>query len=138
MPAALGAKLANPDRAVVAIAGDGGFMFTMQELAVAAQQGIAVVTVVLDNSSYGNVKTIQDQNFGARNIAVDLQNPDFVAMAKSFGLHSEQATNGAELEAAVKRTLASKGPALIHVPMQEVPSIWDLVRRPPSQGSVDR
>lgn len=138
MPAALGAKIANPDRAVVAIAGDGGFMFTMQELAVAAQHGIAVVTVVLDNSSYGNVKTIQDQSFGGRNIAVDLKNPDFVAMGKSFGLHSEQATNGAELEAAVKRALASKGPALIHVPMHEVPSIWDLVRRPPSQGNVDR
>ena len=113
-------------------------MFTMQELAVAAQQGIAVVTVVLDNGSYGNVKKIQDQSFGGRNIAVELQNPDFVAMAKSFGLHSEEATTGPELEAALKRAIATNGPALIRVPMDEVPSIWDLVRRPPSQGSADR
>jgi acetolactate synthase-1/2/3 large subunit len=136
MPAALGAKLANPDCEVVAVAGDGGFMFTMQELAVAAQAGIAVVTIVLDNGSYGNVKTIQDQRFGGRNIAVELHNPDFVAMARSFGLHAEEATNGEELEAALRRSFATRGPALIRVPMGEVPSIWDMVVRPPSQGQA--
>jgi len=136
MPAALGAKLANPGRKVVAIAGDGGFLFTVQELAVAVQQGIGVVTVVLDNQSYGNVKTIQDQSFGGRNIAVDLVNPDFVALARAFGMPAVQATNGAELEAALRRFLAEDGPALISVPMPQVPSIWDMVKRPPSQGQA--
>jgi acetolactate synthase-1/2/3 large subunit len=137
-PASLGVKLAHPDRKVVAIAGDGGFMFTMQELSTAVQQGIPVVVVVLDNHSYGNVKTIQDQNFGGRNIGVDLHNPDFVAMAKSFGMAAEETRNATELEDALKRHLAADEPALISVPIEEVPSIWNLVKRPPSQGKAPR
>ena len=135
-PAALGVKLAHPDRKVVAIAGDGGFMFTMQELATAVQHGIPVVAVVFDNKSYGNVKTIQDQNFGGRNIGVELTNPDFVAMAKSFGMAAEEARDADQLQNALERFLAADEPALISVPMQEVPSIWDLVKRPPSQGKA--
>jgi acetolactate synthase-1/2/3 large subunit len=135
-PAALGVKLAHPDRKVVAIAGDGGFMFTMQELATAVQQGIAVVVVVFDNASYGNVKTIQDQNFGGRNIGVDLHNPDFVAMARAFGMAAEEARDAAQLQEVLIRFLAADEPALISVPMGEVPSIWDLVKRPPSQGKA--
>ena len=136
-PAALGVKLAHPDKQVVAIAGDGGFMFTMQELATAAQHGIGVVGIVLDNSSYGNVKTIQDERFGGRNIAVELNNPDFVAMARSFGMPAEEVRTGAELEVALKKYLAADEPALISIPMEEVPSIWSLVKRPPSQGKAD-
>ena len=133
-PAALGVKIAHPDRKVVAIAGDGGFMFTMQELSTAVQQNIPVVVIVVDNKSYGNVKTIQDQSFGGRNIAVDLHNPDFVAMARSFGMAAEEARNAGELRSALDRLLAADAPALISVPMGEVPSIWDLAKRPPSQG----
>ena len=79
-PAALGAKLANPDRKVVVTCGDGGLMFTVQELATAVQHGIPVVAIVFDNRAYGNVKTIQAQSYGGRHIAVDLTNPDFVAL----------------------------------------------------------
>ncbi len=136
-PAALGAKLAHPDKKVVALAGDGGFMFTMQELATAAQHGIAVVVIALDNKSYGNVKTIQDERFGGRNIAVELHNPDFVAMARSFGMAAEEARTGAELESVLTRFLAAEEPALISIPMGEVPSIWSLVKRPPSQGKTE-
>ena len=96
--AALGAKLANPDKKVVCVAGDGGFMFSAQEMAVAAQQGIAVVCIVFDNAGYMNVKMIQDRRFGGRNIATDLQNPDFVAFAESFGVTAERATTPEELE----------------------------------------
>jgi len=136
-PAALGAKLANPDRKVVCAAGDGGFMFTAQEMAVAAQQGIAVVAIVFDNASYMNVKMIQDRRFGARNIATDLQNPDFVAFAESFGVTAERATTPEELEDALTRLLAADEPALIHVPIGEVPWVWDLVKRAPAQGKID-
>lgn len=136
LPAALGAKLACPERKVVAVCGDGGFMFTVQELATAVHHAIAVVTVVFDNASYGNVKTIQAESYGARHIAVDLTNPDFVALAHAFGMPARRATTPAELEATLTEYLALDRPALISVPIGEVPSIWRLVQRPPSQGKV--
>ncbi len=137
-PAALGAKVANPGRKVVAICGDGGFMFTVQELATAVQHGIAVVVIVCNNDAYGNVKTIQAESYGARHIAVDLINPDFVALAKAFGMRAERAENAAALEESLTRLLAAEVPALIEVPLGEVPNIWNLVRRPPSQGKAPR
>ena len=136
-PASLGAKLANPDKKVVCVAGDGGFMFSAQEMAVAAQQGIAVVCIVFDNTGYMNVKMIQDRRFGGRNIATDLQNPDFVAFAESFGITAERATTPDELEEALTRLLVADEPALIHVPIGEVPWVWDLVKRAPAQGKID-
>jgi acetolactate synthase-1/2/3 large subunit len=136
LPAALGAKIANPERKVVALCGDGGFMFTVQELATAVHHQIPVVVVVVDNASYGNVKTIQAQSYGGRHIAVELTNPDFVALARSFGMEAEQARTAEQLEDALSRLLPVERPSLISVPMGEVPSIWDFVRRPPSQGEV--
>ncbi|MEM7270035.1 MAG: thiamine pyrophosphate-dependent enzyme, partial [Pseudomonadota bacterium] len=136
-PAALGVKLANPEKKVVAVAGDGGFLFTGQELAVAAQQGVNVVGVVFDNAGYMNVKMIQDRRFGARNIAVDLHNPDFVALAEAYGIAAEKAETPEQLEDALTRHLAADHPALIHVPIGEVPWIWDLIKRPPTQGNID-
>jgi acetolactate synthase I/II/III large subunit len=133
-PAALGAKMAQPHRKVVAVCGDGGFMFSSQELATAVHHNIPVVCVVVDNSSYGNVKTIQAQSFGARHIAVELSNPDFVSMAHSFGMEAERATTPEQFEEVLTRFIALEKPSLIHVPIGEVPSIWDLVKRPPSQG----
>ncbi|MEM7403965.1 MAG: thiamine pyrophosphate-dependent enzyme [Pseudomonadota bacterium] len=133
-PAALGARLACPERKVVAICGDGGFMFTAQELATAVHHNIPVVAIVVDNGAYGNVKTIQKQSFGARHIAVELSNPDFVAMAESFGMTAARAETPAEFETVLSQFIDLERPTLIHVPMGEVPSIWDLVKRPPSQG----
>ena len=137
LPAALGAKIAKPERAVVSVCGDGGFMFTVQELATAVQHGIAAVHIVVDNAAYGNVKTIQAQSFGGRHIGVDLNNPDFVALARSFGMKAEAAHSAEALEKLLRRFLDEQQPALIHVPMGEVPSIWDFVRRPPSAGVDD-
>ena len=104
---------------------------------VAAQQKIPVVAVVFDNGGYMNVKMIQDRRFGGRNIAVDLDNPDFVAMAEAYGVKAERATTPQELEDALERRLAAEEPALIHVPIGEVPWVWDLVKRPPTQGNID-
>ena len=80
---------------------------------------------------------IQDRRFGARNIATDLQNPDFVAYAESFGISAERATTPEELEASLTRLLAADEPALIHVPVGEAPWVWDLVKRAPAQGKID-
>ena len=80
-PTALGAKVANPDRPVVAITGDGGFMFGVQELSTAVQFKIGVVTLVFNNNAYGNVRRDQRERFDGRVVASDLVNPDFVKLA---------------------------------------------------------
>ena len=83
-PTALGAKVANPDKPVVAITGDGGFMFGVQELSTAAQFKIGVVTLIFNNNAYGNVRRDQRERFDGRVVASDLVNPDFVKLAESF------------------------------------------------------
>jgi acetolactate synthase-1/2/3 large subunit len=129
-PAALGAKTALPERAVVAIAGDGGFMYNVQELATAAQYGINVVAVVFNDRAYGNVKRIQRELYGNRVIASDLTNPDFVGLGASFSLFSERATTPDELRAALDRALARNEPALIEVPLGELPGPWPYIILP--------
>jgi acetolactate synthase-1/2/3 large subunit len=133
-PAALGAKVGSPHRKVVATVGDGGFGFTMQELATAILHKIPVTVMVFDNSAYGNVKTIQTNQFGGRHIAVDLANPDWVKMAKAFGIKGEKAGSEAQLEEVLSRHLALDAPSLITVPVGDMPNVWSLVRRPPSAG----
>ncbi|MFY0633094.1 MAG: hypothetical protein JXQ91_04740 [Vannielia sp.] len=112
---ALGVKVANPDKAVVAVTGDGGFLFGAQEMATAAQHRIGVVVVVFDNGAYGNVLRDQDTQFEGRRLGAELGNPDFVAMAKSFGLHAERADTPEALEVAVKAAIERDEPALICV-----------------------
>ena len=92
-PTALGAKVANPDRPVVAITGDGGFMFGVQELATAVQFNIGVVTLVFNNNAYGNVRRDQRERFDGRVVASDLVNPDFVKLAESFGVGATRVTS---------------------------------------------
>lgn len=112
---ALGVKVANPGRAVVSISGDGGFMFGVQELATAAQHGIGVVAVVFDNGAYGNVLRDQDTTYHGRRIGAELANPDFVALAQSFGIHAERADTPEALEAALRQALDRDAPALVAV-----------------------
>jgi acetolactate synthase I/II/III large subunit len=118
---ALGAKVARPDVPVVSINGDGGFMFNVQELATAAQHRIAVVAIVFDDGAFGNVRRLQQMQFPGRNIAETLVNPDFVALAHSFGVWSKRADDAAQLHAAVKEAIALGQPALIHVPVGSLP-----------------
>ena len=130
---ALGVKVANPDRAVVCVTGDGGFLFGAQEMATAAQHGIGVVTVVFDNGAYGNVLRDQDTQFEGRRIGAELGNPDFVAMARSFGLHAERADSPEALEAALRAALDRDEPALICVkqPRGSDASPWPLLMPAP-------
>ena len=133
-PAALGAKVACPERAVIAFAGDGGFMYNVQELATAAQYGIAVVAIVFNDRAYGNVKRIQRELYGNRVIASDLTNPDFPKLASSFSLFSQRATTPAELRAALDRALSRNEPALIEVPLGELPGPWPYIIMPRVRG----
>jgi acetolactate synthase-1/2/3 large subunit len=132
-------KVANPDRPVVSIAGDGGFMFGVQELATAAQYGIAVTVVVFNNRSYGNVLRDQEIQFGGRVIGARLQNPDFVRLAESFGVAAQRVRAPDGLARALERALASDLPALIEVEVESgsETSPWPLIHmrdRPSTRG----
>ena len=114
-PMALGVKVAQPDRAVVSLTGDGGFMFGASELATAVQHGINLVTVLFNNAAYGNVLRDQKRLFQGRQSGAELRNPDFQMFARSFGVPSWQVRDAEGLRGAVKEALAANSPALIEV-----------------------
>ena len=121
VPAALGAQLAFPDRQVAGIAGDGDFMQTMQELAVAAMQDLPVLFVVLNNAGWISIKGGQLANFGRAPMTDfcrkdgSVYSPDFAAVARDFGLHGQRVDAPDEIAPAVERALATKGPALLEI-----------------------
>jgi acetolactate synthase-1/2/3 large subunit len=131
---ALGVKAAMPDRAVVSIAGDGGFLYQVGELATAAKHGLGVVAVVFDNQGFGNVRLLQETVYGGRIIAADLASPDFVKLAESFGIAGYRARTAAELEKRLVAALDKSEPALIHVPCGKMPSPWDMILMPKIRG----
>lgn len=118
-PAALGAKLAAPDKQVVAVIGDGDFMMTMQEMATAMEYGINVVVVLLNNYGWYSIRDLQMAEFGEDHGFStdwdDSKSPDFVAIAKGFGLYSESVEKPDDIQAAVNRALAYDGPSLVEV-----------------------
>jgi acetolactate synthase I/II/III large subunit len=125
---ALGAQDAQRDVPVVAITGDGGFMFTATEMATAMRHRIPLVTILFNDSAFGNVRRIQEESYGNRLIASDLVNPDFVAFAESFGATAMRAKGPAELRQALKTAIARRdGPTLIEVPVGAMPSPWEFI-----------
>ena len=119
-PTALGVKVASPDRPVVCMTGDGGFMFNSSELSTAVRYGINVVTVVFNNDSYGNVARDLDEAFGGA-YGTDLHNPDFVKFAESFGAVGMRADDPMELERLIPLALERQAPVIIDVPFGEMP-----------------
>lgn len=128
---ALGVQVAHPEKAVVNIAGDGGFLFTANEMATAAQYNIPLVTVLFNNNKFQNVQRQQQEWFGGRIIASDLKNPDFVKFADSFGIHAERANTPEGLEKSISAALERRAPALIEVPVGDMASPWPFIIRPP-------
>ena len=88
----MGAQVANPDKKVVAVTGDGGFMFNVQELATAAQHNIPVVVILMNDGAFGNVKRNQKEDWNEQYLGVDLQNPDFMKLADAFGIMGQELT----------------------------------------------
>jgi acetolactate synthase-1/2/3 large subunit len=127
----IGAKAGAPDRTVVTVTGDGGFLFTATELASAVQHNIRAITVVFNDNAFGNVRRIQQQRFGVeRTIASTLVNPDIVAFAESFGCLGLRAHDPHELGEALRTAMAHDGPVVIEVPIGEVPSPWPFIVLP--------
>jgi acetolactate synthase-1/2/3 large subunit len=132
---ALGAQHARPDVPVLAISGDGGFMFTANEMATAIRHRIPLVTVLFVDGAFGNVRRIQAERFGNRLIASDLANPDFIRYAESFGAAAERVRDAKALRAALRRAFARRdGPTLIEVPVGPLPSPWEFIQMPPVRG----
>ncbi len=132
---ALGAQAARPDVPVLSINGDGGFLYTANELASAIRHRIPLVAVVFSDDAFGNVRRIQQERFGNRVIASDLANPDFVKYAESFGAAGRRARGPKELRAALRAAFAAREPTLIEVPVGPLPSPWEFIHMPPVRGS---
>jgi acetolactate synthase-1/2/3 large subunit len=132
---ALGVQDARRDVPVLAISGDGGFLYTANELATAIRHRIPLVTVVFADGAFGNVRRIQQERFGNRLIASDLANPDFVRFAESFGAAAERVRDAAALRPALRRAFARRdGPTVIEVPIGPMPSPWEFIHMPRIRG----
>jgi len=114
---ALGAKAARPDATVISVAGDGGFMFGVQELATAVHHKLGVIVLLFNNNLYGNVRSMQEELYGNRVIATDLHNPDFVKMAHSFGANSTKVTDLDGLRKAIREAKGETLPTIIEIPV---------------------
>jgi acetolactate synthase-1/2/3 large subunit len=115
-PVALGAKVARPDRPVVSVSGDGGFLFNAQELSTAARHGINVVAVVFNDSSYGNVARDLEESWGGQ-YGAELTNPDFMKLADAYGVVGMRAKEPTEVGRLVREAIEKDRPALIEVPV---------------------
>jgi acetolactate synthase-1/2/3 large subunit len=118
MPAAIGAKVGLGDTPVAAVVGDGGFQFTMQELATAIQFRLGIPIIIFNDSTYSAVKDEQKQTRGGRYAAVDLVNPDYVKLAEAYGIPGVRAESPEELTAAIREALTRDQPTIIDVPIE--------------------
>lgn len=126
---ALGAQVGAGKRRVISVNGDGGFMYTMPELATAVLHGIPLTAIVFNDGNFGNVRRIQANKYGGRLIASNLHNPDFVKLAESFGAVGIRAEGVAGLAKALEAAKQADGPVLIEVPMdlEKTASPWKHV-----------
>jgi acetolactate synthase I/II/III large subunit len=132
----LGVQDARRNAAVVSISGDGGFMFNVQEMATAVKHGIPLIAVVFNDNAYGNVQRMQKEDYGNRVIASDLANPDFVGLARSFGVEASKVETPAGLRTAVAAAASSRKPTLIEVPVGDMPSPWRFINMPKVRGNA--
>jgi acetolactate synthase-1/2/3 large subunit len=114
---AMGAKIGRPDVPVVSINGDGGFGYSLSELSTLVQHNIPLVTIVFNDNAYGNVRRIQDEDYGGRIIASELYNPNYQTLAKAFGIADRRAETAAQLQIQVREAVKANEPALIEVPV---------------------
>ena len=132
-PTALGAAVGAPGRRVLAVTGDGGFGWNMQELSTARKYDLPVTLVVFNDGHFGNVRAIQKGQFGYE-VGVDLRNPDFVKLAAAFDIPGVRVDGPARLGTEIRDSLSERGPVLVEVQVGEMPSPWHLLRLQPMAG----
>ena len=137
LPAAIGAQFAFPARSVTAIVGDGGFQMSIAELATIARYELPVKILLIDNRRLGMVRQWQELFYERRYSAVDLSdNPDFVAIARGYGIGGASVAEATSLDAAIVRMLASDGPALLHCACYPEENVWPLIPAGTSVGET--
>ncbi len=127
LPAAIGAKFGAQDRTVIAVIGDGGFQMTLQELGTIMQTGIDVKILILNNQFLGMVRQWQDLFMDKRYSFVDIESPNYVMLAKSYGIEGAKVEHRKDLEAAVKTMLAHKGSYLLEVMVGKENNVFPMV-----------
>ncbi len=115
VPAAIAAKVAEPDRCVVAFAGDGDFQMTCAELGTAMQARACPIVLLVNNGSYGTIRMHQEKTYPGRVSFTDLESPDFPALARAYGFHGETVTRTGDFAAAFERARAAPGGALLEL-----------------------
>ncbi|MBN2667965.1 MAG: biosynthetic-type acetolactate synthase large subunit [Bacteroidales bacterium] len=133
LPASIGAKIASPEKGVVAVLGDGGFQMTIQELGTIFQYKIPVKILILNNNFLGMVRQWQQLFFEKRYSFTEMHNPDFLTIAKGYNIQSNKVFERSKLESAVKEMLASKGPYLLEVDVEMEENVFPMV---PAGASV--
>lgn len=129
LPAGLGVQLARPESRVVVLAGDGGFLMTVQDLETAVRENLPVVCVVLNNFAYGSINTRQKAYYGGREVWSRLKNPDFVRLGEAFGLWTARVEDGEDLEGVLRAALQVGRPALVEVRSEDVAEESPLLQR---------
>ena len=127
LPAALGAQVAAPSRQVIAFIGDGGFQMTLQELGTIAQYQLPVKIIILNNNFLGMVRQWQEMFFESRYSFVEMQNPDFVTVARGYGIAGRSVSEGNKLKEALLTALRHKGPYLLEVQVEKEEKVFPMV-----------
>ncbi len=133
LPAAIGAKLGNPDKQVVAIIGDGGFQMTIQELGTILQTNVAVKVIILNNEFLGMVRQWQQMFFDKRYSQTEMLNPDFIKIASGYGLEAQRVTQRHELESAIDEMLNSEAGYVLEVRVEKEDNVFPMI---PTGASV--
>jgi len=134
---ALGVMAGNMDKKVIQISGDGGFMFTVQELSTAVQYQLPLVSIIFNDNRFTNVQRQQKEWFDGRVVCSDLHNPDFVKLAESFGANGYKAQCPETMRTAIQQAFENKGPSIIEVELNEFfPAPWPFLMMPQNRKSV--
>ncbi len=133
LPASMGAQLGQPNRTVVAVIGDGGFQMTIQELGTIAQNKLPVKIIVLNNHFLGMVRQWQQLFFEKRYSFTELQNPDFITIAKGFGISGHRVDVREDLESGIQKMIDHDGPYLLEVTIEKEDNVFPMV---PTGASV--
>ena len=135
LPAAIGAKVANPDRQVIVFMGDGGFQMNMQELGTIMQSGIGVKMVLMNNSWLGMVRQWQELFYDSRYSFTHLENPDFQKVVQAYGIPSHRVTSLDDLDEGIERMLACDGPFLLEACVMPGENVFPMI---PAGATIDK